>query len=65
MSNSNDTSNLATLEDRDTLADTELDLVTGGQYIVAYGHYAGPSMGDTPPAGGLSGISQFIHSKGY
>jgi len=30
MSKTNDTSNLATLEDRDTLADTELHAVTGG-----------------------------------
>ena len=30
MSNTNDTSRLATFEDHDTLADTELDAVTGG-----------------------------------
>jgi hypothetical protein len=30
MSKTNDTSNLATLEDRDTLADRELNAVTGG-----------------------------------
>ena len=30
MSNTNDTSLLATFEDHDTLADTELDAVSGG-----------------------------------
>ena len=30
MSNTNDTSRLATFEDHDTLADTELDGVSGG-----------------------------------
>jgi hypothetical protein len=30
MSKSNDISNMATLEDHDTLADSELDAVTGG-----------------------------------
>jgi len=30
MTDSNDTSNLATLEDHDALADSELDAVTGG-----------------------------------
>jgi hypothetical protein len=59
MSKTNDTSNLATLEDHNTLADTELDVVTGGQNMLAYGYH-----GDTP-AGGLSGIREFIHSKGY
>ena len=31
MSNTNDTSRLATFEDHDTLADTELDAVSGGK----------------------------------
>ena len=33
MSKTNDTSNLATFEDHDTLADSELDAVTGGTII--------------------------------
>jgi len=33
MTGSNDTSRLVTLEDHDTLEDTELCAVTGGQYV--------------------------------
>jgi hypothetical protein len=37
MSKSNDTSRPATLEDHDTLADTELDVVTGAWNAVEHG----------------------------
>ena len=36
MSKTNDTSNIATLEDHDTLADSELDAVSGGFYAVEH-----------------------------
>jgi len=35
MSKTNDTSNLATLEDHDALEDSELDAVNGGLVVIA------------------------------
>jgi hypothetical protein len=35
MTNSNDTSRLATFEDHDALADSELDAVNGGLVVIA------------------------------
>ena len=64
MSKTNDTSKLATLEDHDTLEDTELHAVTGGQYVTFAEARGWDSTGDGG-GGGLSGIRQFIHSYGY
>jgi hypothetical protein len=67
MSRTNDTSNLAALEDRDTLEDTELRAVSGStEYVITKLQEVsiGGGGGD-PPVGGLSGIRQFIHSYGY
>ena len=36
MSETNDTSNLATLEDHEMLADTQLDAVSGGFWFMGY-----------------------------
>ena len=45
MSKTNDTSRLATLENHDTIEDTELDAVTGAFYSVEHGGRTGGSSG--------------------
>ena len=70
MSKTNDTSNLATLEDRDTLADRELNAVTGGRTDSIPGESTDKQPRDwfefpttpTDPVGVWKGL---LHQYGY
>jgi hypothetical protein len=59
MSKANDTSRLATFEDHDTLADTELDAVTGGIYADA-SHWVPPTSRDEMILTGLLQAANYL-----